>query len=287
MPLVSAAIITHNRAHYLEDAIRSVLDQSFRDLELIVVDDGSTDDTEAVVARHRDARIRYVRQRHSGKAAARNAAVTLARGEFLAFCDSDDAWYPHRLARQLAAFGRHPHVGMVHGHVTVIDERGCEIADRTASARNLLGAAHRNGATYASYALDCRCLSSTILLRKSVFDVVGLYDPELAIEDYDFYLRLVLDFDVLFLDGPPLAKYRAHDAKTADHELGSGQIQTAEKHLALLDEHPDIADARRARRNFHLMIARTWRALGDRPRARSAALRALRHGAPQALRFAR
>ena len=287
MPLVSAAIITHNRAHYLEDAIRSVLDQSFRDLELIVVDDGSTDDTEAVVARHRDPRIRYVRQRHSGKATARNAAVALARGEFLAFCDSDDAWYRHRLARQVAAFRRDPHVGMVHGHVTVIDERGREIPERTASARELLGAAHRNGATYASYALDCRCLSSTILLRRSVFDVVGLYDPELAIEDYDFYLRLVLDFDVLFLDGPPLAKYRAHDAKTADHELGSGQIQTAEKHLALLEENPGIADARRARRNFHLMIARTWRALGDRPRARSAALRALRHGAPQALRFAR
>jgi glycosyltransferase involved in cell wall biosynthesis len=287
MPLVSAAIITHNRAHYLEGAIASVLDQSFRDLELIVVDDGSTDDTEAVVARHRDPRIRYVRQQHSGKAAARNTAVAHARGEFLAFCDSDDLWYPHRLARQISAFRRHPDVGMVHGHVTVIDERGRELPERTASMRRVFGAAHRSQATYASYALDCRCLSSTILVRRRVFDVVGLYDPELAIEDYDFYLRLVLDFDVLFLDGMPLAKYRTHDAKTGDVELGSGQIQTAEKHLALLEENPGIADARRARRNFHVMIARTWRVLGDRRRARAAALRALRHGAPQALRFAR
>jgi glycosyltransferase involved in cell wall biosynthesis len=286
MPLVSAAIITHNRAQYLEDAITSVLDQSFRNLELIVVDDGSTDETPAVVAPYLD-RLRYVRQDHAGKAAARNHAVSLARGEFFAFCDSDDAWYPHRIARQMAAFRRNPQAGMVHGHVTVIDERGREIPDRTASARELLGAAHRNGATYASYALDCRCLSSTILVRRNVFDVVGPYDPELAIEDYDFYLRLVLDFDVLFLDGPALAMYRSHDAKTGDLELGSGQIQTAEKHLAFLEEHPYVDDARRARRNFHLMIARTWRALGDRPRARSAAFRALRHGAPQALRFAR
>ena len=287
MPLVSAAIITHNRAHYLEDAIASVLDQSFGDLELIVVDDGSTDDTRAVVAQHRDPRIRYVRQEHSGKALARNAAVTLARGEFLAFCDSDDVWYPHRLARQVAAFRGNPHVGMVHGHVTVIDEQGRESPERTASVREDFGAAHRNGATYASYALDCKCFSSTILVRRNVFDVVGLYDPELAIEDYDFYLRLLLDFDVLFLDGPPLAMYRTHDAKTGDHELGSGQIQTAEKHLAFLDENPGVADARRARRNFHVMIARTWRVLGDRRQARAAALRALSHGAPQALRFAR
>lgn len=286
MPLVSAAIITHNRAQYLDDAIASVLAQSCRDLELIVVDDGSTDETPAVVAPYLD-RIRYVRQDHAGKAAARNHAVSLARGAFFAFCDSDDAWYPDRIARQLAAFRRNPHVGMVHGHVSVIDEHGRHIPDRTASVRKVFGDAHRHGASYASYALDCRCFSSTILVRRNVFDVVGPYDAELAIEDYDFYLRLLLDFDVLFLDDAPLAKYRVHDAKTGALELGAGQIQTAEKHLAFLDAHPYVADARRARRNFHVMIARSARVLGDRRRARAAALRALRHGAPQALRFAR
>jgi glycosyltransferase involved in cell wall biosynthesis len=286
MPLVSAAIITHNRARYLGDAIRSVLDQSFRDLELIVVDDGSTDETPEVVAPYLD-RIRYVRQEHSGKAAARNAAVALSRGAFFAFCDSDDVWNPDRLERQMDAFRRNPHVGMVHGHVEIIDENGRPMPERTASARKLFASAHRHGATYASYALDCRCFSSTILLRRNVFEVVGPYDPDLAIEDYDFYLRVLLHFDVLFLGDEPLAKYRAHDAKTGDLELGSGQIQTAEKHLAYLDDHPDLVGALQARRNFHLMIARTWRALGDRRRARAAALRALRLGSAQALRFAR
>jgi glycosyltransferase involved in cell wall biosynthesis len=286
MPLVSAAIITHNRARYLEDAIRSVLDQSFSDLELIVVDDGSRDETPDVVAPYLD-RIRYVRQEHAGKAAARNAAVALARGSYFAFCDSDDMWYPDRLERQMDAFRRSPDVGMVHGHVAVVDERGRELPKRTAETREIFSAAHRNGASYASYALDCRCFSSTILLRRSIFDVVGPYDPALAIEDYDFYLRLVLDFDVFFLEGAPLAKYRFHDSKTADFELSSGQIQTAEKHLAYLDEHPEVAGARAARKNFHLMIARTWRVVGDRRRARAAALRALRLGSAQALRFAR
>jgi len=285
MPLVSAAIITHNRARYLEEAITSVLGQTCRDLELVVVDDGSTDGTDALVRPYLD-RIRYVRQERRGKAAARNAAVRLAQGDLIAFCDSDDVWYPDRLERQLAALEKHPDVGMVHGHVTVIDGNGRELPEQTAEGRMIFGAAHRNGASYASYASDCRCFSSTILVRREVFDTVGLYDPELAIEDYDFYLRLLLEFDLLFLDSEPLAKYRVHESKTGDLELGSGQIQTAEKHLAMLERRRDIPQARLAQRNFNLMIARTWRVLGDRRRARAAALRALRLGAPQALRLA-
>jgi glycosyltransferase involved in cell wall biosynthesis len=286
MPRVSAAIITHNRARYLGEAIESVLGQTAPDLELIVVDDGSTDETADVVAPYLD-RIRYVRQERRGKAAARNTAVELARGELIAFCDSDDRWYPDRLERQLAALELHPHVGMVHGHVDVVDADGRLLPDRTSAARELFGAAHRPRASYASYAFDCRCLSSTILVPRTVFDVVGPYDCELGIEDYDFYLRLVLDFEVLFLDGPPLAQYRAHDEKTGADELGAGQIQTAEKHLAMLDARNDIPDARLARRNFHLMIAQTSRVLGDRRRARGAALRALSLGERRAFRLAR
>jgi len=286
MPRISAAIITHNRANYLAEAITSVLAQTVADLELIVVDDGSTDETADIVAPFLD-RIRYVRQERRGKAAARNAAVALARGDLIAFCDSDDSWYPDRLERQLAALEQHPDVGMVHGHVDVVDAGGQLLPDQTSAARELFGAAHRPQATYASYAFDCRCLSSTILVPRTVFDVVGLYDCELAIEDYDFYLRLVLDFEVLFLDGPPLARYRAHEQKTGADELGAGQIETAEKHLAMLDARNDIPDARLARRNFHLMIAQTSRVLGDRRRARWAALHALSLGAPQALRLAR
>jgi glycosyltransferase involved in cell wall biosynthesis len=285
MPRVSAAIITHNRAHFLPGAIASVLGQTYRDLELIVVDDGSTDDTEEAIAPYRD-RIRYVRRHHGGKAAARNAAVQLAEGELIAFCDSDDQWYPDRLERQLTAYADTPHAGMVHGHVDVIDESGRTLREWTSEQRALFSAAHREQPTYASYAFNCCCLSSTILVRREVFEHVGLYDLELPIEDYDFYLRLVLEFDVLFLEGPPLARYRVHDEGTKAATLGAGQIRTAEKHLALLEEHPDIPDARIARQNFNLMIAQTWRVLGDRRRARAAAFRALRLGAPRGIRLA-
>ena len=271
---------------YLEEAVASVLGQTLEDLELIVVDDGSTDDTAEVVEPYLD-RIRYVPCPHRGKAAARNTAVELAAGELFAFCDSDDRWYPDRLERQLDALECHRDVGMVHGQVEVVDEEGRALPDENATLRAIFSAAHRTPPTYASYASECRCLSSTILVRRSVFDTVGPYDCDLAIEDYDFYLRLVLDYSVLFLDGPALAQYRIHDSMTTNDALGEGQIQTAEKHLALLETEHDIPDARIARRNFNLMIARSWRAIGNRRRARAAALRALLLGAPQALRFAR
>jgi glycosyltransferase involved in cell wall biosynthesis len=285
MPRVSAAIVTHNRAAYLPRAIESVLAQTSQDLELLVVDDGSTDDTPAAVEPYLD-RVRYVRRAHEGKAASRNAAVQLAEGELIAFCDSDDCWYPDRIERQLRVLDQRPDVGMVHGHIALIDGESRPLPKLTADHRALLSHAHRHGATYAGYAADCRCFSSTILVRRGVFDAVGLYDTRLPIEDYDFYLRLVLDFPVEFMDDRPLAWYRVHDGQTPNETLGAGQIQTAEKHLALLDERPDVPDAPAARRNFNLMIARSWKALGDRRRARAAAFRALRLGAPGALRAA-
>jgi glycosyltransferase involved in cell wall biosynthesis len=285
MPHVTAAIVTHNRADYLPSAIESALDQTYDDLELIVVDDGSTDDTPAVVAPYLD-RIRYVSQENRGKAAARNRAVELADGELIAFCDSDDCWYPDRIERQLRAFEQQPEAGMVHGHIALIDGESRPLPEQTSAHRALLAHAHRHGATYAGYAADCRCFSSTILVRRDVFDAIGPYDPRLPIEDYDFYLRLVLDFPVAFMDDGPLARYRVHDGQTPNETLGVGQIKTAEKHLALLEERPGMPDARAARRNFNLMIARSWKVLGDRRRARAAAFRALRLGAPRAVRAA-
>jgi len=286
LPLVSAAITTYNRARYLPEAIQSVLAQTCRDLEVIVLDDGSTDDTEAVVAPYQD-RVRYVRQENQGRSAARNAAVKLSHGELVAFCDSDDRWLPDRLERQIVCIRDRPAIGLVHGQVDLIDPDGRPLPKETEAHRALFSAAHRRPVTYAGYAWDCRCLSSAILVRRDVFDQVGLYDPALLLDDYDFYLRVALEYEIAFLDGAALAQYRLHPDQLPTYELAMGQIQTAEKHIALLDARSDVPEARRARRNFNLMLARSWRILGDRPKARSAALRALRLGAPQALRFAR
>jgi glycosyltransferase involved in cell wall biosynthesis len=242
---------------------------------VLVVDDGSTDDTEAALAPYRD-RIRYVRQENAGRSAARNRAVEEARTPYIAFLDSDDRWCHDKLARHVPVLDADPRVALAHGHVEVVDEEGRSLAWETEQHRALFSAAHRNGVTYAGYAFDCRCFSSAITARVEAIRQVGLYDPALLLDDYDLYLRLALDWEIEFLEGEPVARYRLHEGQMTTYELTQGQIQTAEKHLALLDRRDDVPDARVARRNFLLMLARSHAVLGRERESRRELVRALR-----------
>lgn len=272
---VTAAITTYNRARYLPGALESVFAQTYGDLEVLVVDDGSTDDTEAALAPFRD-RIRLVRQENRGRSGARNTAVREARTPFISFLDSDDRWLPDKLARQVPVLEREEGIAMVHGHVDLIDEDERPLAAETARHHEVFTAAHRNGVSYAGYAFDCRCFSSAMTARVDAIQRVGLYDPGLLLDDYDLYLRLALEFEIVFLEGPAVALYRHHEGQMTTYELTTGQIQTAEKHLAYLDAHPDAPDARLARRNFLLMLARSHAVLGEQGASRRYLLRALR-----------
>jgi len=272
---VTAAITTYNRASYLSDAIESVFAQRFTHYELLVVDDGSTDDTERVLEPYRD-RIRYVRQENGGRSAARNRAVHEARTPYISFLDSDDRWLPDKLARHVPVLDADEGVALVHGHVEVIGADGRTLADETEHHRELFSAAHRNGVTYAGYAFDCRCFSSAVTARIAAIEQVGFYDPALLLDDYDLYLRLALDWQIRFLEGEPVARYRLHEGQMTTYELTQGQIQTAEKHLALIHARPDIPDGKRARRNFLLMLARSHAVLGRERESRRELLRALR-----------
>src|SRR5262245_66679199 len=111
-PPVSVLVTTFNQAAYIEEAIASVLDQTLPPSEIIVIDDGSTDDTPERLASFGD-RIHAVRQPNQGVAGSRNTAVRLARGDLLAFLDGDDVWERDKLAHQVAAARQHPHAGMV------------------------------------------------------------------------------------------------------------------------------------------------------------------------------
>jgi len=272
---VTAAIVTFNRAPYLPEALESIFAQTFGEYEVLVVDDGSTDDTEEALGPYRD-RIRYLRQANSGRSSARNRAVQEARTPYISFLDSDDRWRGDKLARHVPVLDADPRVGMVHGHVEVVDAEGRTLASETERHRALFSAAHRNGVTYAGYAFDCRCFSSAITARVDAVRQVGLYDPALLLDDYDLYLRLALDWEIVFLDGDPVARYRLHEGQMTTYELTQGQIQTAEKHLALLDARSDVPDARAARRNFLLMLARSHAVLGRERESRRELLRALR-----------
>jgi glycosyltransferase involved in cell wall biosynthesis len=122
-PRVSVVITTFNQAAYIGDTIRSALQQSFTDLEIVVVDDGSVDDTPEVVAQFgRD--VRYIRQENRGVAGARNRAVEATRGELVAFLDSDDLWEPGKLARQVECHDRFPGAALIAGDVLQFDGTG-------------------------------------------------------------------------------------------------------------------------------------------------------------------
>jgi glycosyltransferase involved in cell wall biosynthesis len=272
---VTAAITTYNRASFLPGALESVFAQTFAGYEVLVVDDGSTDETPAVLAGYGD-RIRVVRQENGGRSAARNTAVREARAPLVSFLDSDDRWLPEKLAREVPVLEERPRVGMVHGHVDLIDGEGRPLAEETERHHALFSAAHANGVTYAGYAFDCRCFSSAMTARVEAIEAVGLYDTALLLDDYDLYLRLALDREIVFLEGPAMALYRHHEGQMTTYELTMGQIQTAEKHLELLERRPDVPDAKLARRNFLLMLARSHAVLGEQGRSRRYLLRALR-----------
>lgn len=122
-PLVSVVIATYNQAEYLGYTIESVLNQTYPSIELIVVDDGSTDSTPDVAARF-SGRITYIRQANAERGAARNRGLAEARGEFIAFLDSDDEWYPDKIACDLQRFEQAPTTGLVYSDVESIDSTG-------------------------------------------------------------------------------------------------------------------------------------------------------------------
>jgi glycosyltransferase involved in cell wall biosynthesis len=254
VPKVTAAITTYNRADYLAAAVESTLAQTYADYEVLVVDDGSTDGTERVLQQY-DGRIRYHRQENAGRGAARNTALELAAGEYVAFLDSDDLWLPDKLAREVEALNASPSAGLVHGHVEMIGDDGAALLQETAAHRAEFERAHRHGATYEGYALNCVCLTSTVMLRAAVIERIGGYDTRFeALEDLDLYLRLLLDSEIVLVEGAPLARYRLHAEQTPGIASTLGEIAVAHKHLALL-ETAAVPHARDARRNLYLRLA--------------------------------
>src|SRR3989441_7830895 len=123
MPVVSVVIPVYNGERYLADAIQSVLDQTYQNLEVIVVDDGSRDGSAAVAKRFGEA-IRYVHRANGGVCKARNTGIAVARGTYLAFLDQDDLWLPDKLAAQVAYLDSHPEVGAVYCQCQVMEVMG-------------------------------------------------------------------------------------------------------------------------------------------------------------------
>ncbi len=208
MPLVSVIITTYNRAGLLPKAIESVLAQTFQDFELIVVDDGSTDQTRQVVEAYRDARIRYLYQSNRGVSGALNTGFAAAQSEFITQLDSDDCWEPELLATLLPEFEGHPELGVVYARVQAMDDEGRPLAP-------ILGApGHYPGQVLASLLYGNFICTIAAILRKDCYLQVGRLDESLnGIEDLDIWIRLAQITQFKFVN-QVLAHYRVHTGRS-------------------------------------------------------------------------
>ena len=210
-PTVSVVLATFNYGRFLAESMRSVLDQTFEDLELVVVDDGSTDETaEVLKAFGHDRRLTYVRQAHRGPGAAFNRGLARARGRYVALHAADDAWLPTKLARQVAVLDSQPHVGLVYTDTFIVDADGQPLRRHFEKPPF---------SPVVGWVLPELLLSNfvpapSVLLRAEALARVGLHYEHLEVcEDWDLWLRIAEHFAFAYVD-EPLVKVRRHGRNT-------------------------------------------------------------------------
>jgi glycosyltransferase involved in cell wall biosynthesis len=206
-PTVSVIIPAYNQAQFVAQAIESVFGQTFIDYEIIVINDGSTDETAQILAGYAE-RIRVVTQANAGLSAARNSGLRLAQGEFIGLLDADDMWYPGALLAMVDHFTKNPEIDVVCGAWDLIDETGRIIS----SANDPTNLRARVRADFLrTIAVGNIVIPSALLLRRRVFECCGNFDPMLkGVEDWDLLIRLAAHGHKLDLISVPVLHYRRH-----------------------------------------------------------------------------
>ena len=224
-PLVSCIVPVWNCESYLSDAIDSIIGQTYRPIEVIVVDDGSTDRTAEIIARYAD-RLRAIRQPNAGPGAARNVGIGLARGSYIAFLDADDLWQPEKLERQVGCLESSPDcdlcaVGIKNFWIAELEAERDTFAD------------HELAQSQVGYSVCC------IMVRRSVFQRVGLFDTRLDVRnDREWFVR-VRDMNLnVALIPDVMVQRRIHFSNLTRRAAGKA-----------MDELFEIAKASIARRN--------------------------------------
>jgi glycosyltransferase involved in cell wall biosynthesis len=207
-PTVSAVVTTYNYGRFLPDALDSVLGQSHRELEIVVIDDGSTDDTAAVVRRYADRGVRYVRRPHGGAGRARNAGLEVTSAPLVAFLDADDAWLPDRVEAGLAHLARHPELALVAAHAYACDEQLRPTAVVPAATRE-------KGHMLEQLLVDNVVLNpSSVLVRRPAIEAAGGFSEIPFGEDWDTWIEIAKRFPIGFIDRP-LAFVRRHSGSVS------------------------------------------------------------------------
>ncbi len=199
---ISVIIPTYNRKHTLQRAIDSVLAQTFKPYEIIIVDDGSKDGTKEWLLQNYPS-VQYIHQPNNGVSSARNKGIQISQGSWIALLDSDDEWMPEKLEYQSRFIEVNRNSSFCHTN---------EIWIRNGVRVNQMKKHKKYGGDIFKHCLDiCRISPSSSIIKKDVFEEVGAFDESLTVcEDYDLWLRVTAKFNILFLDEPLIKKYGGH-----------------------------------------------------------------------------
>ncbi|MBX3012079.1 MAG: glycosyltransferase [Caldilineaceae bacterium] len=231
MPLVSVIIPTYNRADLIQKTLDSVLAQTYPQIELIVVDDGSTDNTEQVVGEYDNGSVQYIRKANGGEASARNWGIRAAKGKYIACLDSDDLWQPLKLAHQVAALEQ-SQAAWVYCDAELFD-------GATGKVIGLYSQQHYpyQGSIAPKLLLDDFIACPSPLIRRDVFERVGYFNESNILRmrsDWEMWLRIAACYSVVYLS-QALARYRVHAGSASQQEdvlkLHQSQVQVLEQAL--------------------------------------------------------
>ena len=223
-PLVSAIIPTFNRGWIIAEAVESILDQNYPNIETIVIDDGSTDDTAKKLSPYLD-KITYLQQGNKGVSAARNLGIKKSSGQFTAFLDSDDLWTNEKISCQIDFFQSNPEAMI------------CQTEELWIRNGKRVNPKHKHkklsGMIFEPSLELCLVSPSAVMIKKELFGITGLFDENLpACEDYDLWLRISTTLPIFLIDKPYTIKKGGHaDQLSANHSLDKYRIKSIQKLL--------------------------------------------------------
>jgi len=257
MPKVTVLIPSYNAAHFLPISMESALSGTYQDFEIIVVDDGSVDNTKVVVQSFMNkypGKVHYFWQENKGLAEARNTGIARSKGEYLALLDADDQWLPHRLQEGVKILDQDSSIGLVHGNITNIDADNKEINTPKRNASPPSGSIFDN---IFLRKMDIYC--PTVLFRRSCCQQVGMFDinlTRLGCEDRDLWLRIAQKYKIVYID-KVLSYYRI-----TPQSMSNNLKKMLEARLYVIDKYcPKDDQSKRRLRNK--AISKIYRDRGD------------------------
>ena len=231
LPLVSIITPVYNGSQYLSAAIESALAQTYKNFELLIVNDGSTDNSAAIIKTFiKDSRVFYIEQKNAGVAAARNTALKQARGKYIGFLDQDDLWFKNKLELQIAALEKDGSLALVHSRQDFIDSHGNKIKYDWITGGE--------GYCFRENFIKNRIAVLTVLIRKNIIDEIGFFNEQLSgADDYEMWLRVTLKYPIKYID-QSLAFYRFHDSNVSKDSFRM-TITDLKAINTILSEHPE------------------------------------------------